>query len=69
MFEHLKPGDTVTRMLGGVVPMVMVVERNVIHCGGGWTFDAATGAEIDEELGWGPAPGITGSYLIGGKNA
>ena len=28
-----------------------------------WQFDRATGAEIDEELGWGPPPLITGSYL------
>ena len=29
---------------------------------GGWEFDRQTGAEIDEDLGWGPG-GVTGSFL------
>lgn len=28
-----------------------------------WQFDKATEAEIDEELGWGPPPLMTGSYI------
>lgn len=75
-FEHVKVGDIVTRMLSGVVPMkmeVVDVSDDLITCavqgqewsyqpGQGWTFDRATGAEIDEELGWGING--TGSYLV-----
>jgi hypothetical protein len=31
-------------------------------CVGGWEFDRETGAEVDEELGWGPG-GVTGLYI------
>jgi hypothetical protein len=65
MFEHVKPGDVVTRMLGGEIPMklkVQTVTDTIIDCG--WTFDRKTGAEIDEDLGWGPPPKTTGSYLV-----
>jgi hypothetical protein len=60
----VKEGDEVTRVLGGV-PMklkVTKVAEKTVECGP-WTFDKATGAEIDEELGWGPPPKGTGSYL------
>lgn len=62
----MQVGDTVTRMLAGVVPMPLKVTElteTLIVCGA-YTFDRATGAEIDEELGWGPAYGQTGSMLI-----
>jgi hypothetical protein len=67
-FENVKPGDTVTRILGGA-PMrlrVSSVDETFIHCGGehGWKFDRRSGAELDEELGWGPNFGVTGSYLV-----
>lgn len=58
-------GDVVTRILAGI-PMklrVSEVTPELISCGP-WTFDPLTGAEIDEELGWGPPPLATGSYLI-----
>ena len=29
-----------------------------------WTFDRATGAEIDHDLRWGPQYGATGSCLV-----
>lgn len=64
-FEHVKPGDTVTRMLAGAVAMqlkVQAVTDTIIDCG--WTFDRKTGAEIDEDLDWGPPPKMTGSYLV-----
>ena len=64
-FAHLKVGDSVTRMLGGVAPMhmkVTEVTEDLIVCGA-WTFDRATGVEIDEDLHWGPKYGVTGSYL------
>jgi len=69
----LKPGDKVTRMLAGCVAMEMQVEKienNQYHCtvngvkDAVWTFDVTTGFEIDEELGWGPAHGYSGSYLV-----
>jgi hypothetical protein len=64
-FENLKVGDVVTRMLAGTIPVRLTVsaitDRN-ITCGA-WEFDKATGAEIDEDLGWGPPPLMTGSYL------
>ena len=69
-FEHLREGDVVTRMLGGQVPMplhVSKVDDTLIHCGP-WTFDRKTGAEVDHDLGWGPAYGRTGSYLVPPEN-
>ncbi len=61
--DSLKPGDVVTRMLAGVMPIELVVQSvsdTIIDCG--WTFHKETGAEIDEDLGW---DGITttGSYI------
>lgn len=53
-FEHIKPGDTVTRMICGNMPMqlkVTKVDDTLIHCGD-WTFDRITGGEVDEDLGW-----------------
>jgi len=60
----MKVGDMVIRMLAGSLPKelkVIKIDDNFIHCGGGWKFDKVTGAEVDEELGWGPKG--TGSYL------
>jgi len=64
-FENLKVGDVVTRMLAGTIPVrlsVSAITDRTITCGA-WEFDRATGAEIDEELGWGPPPLMTGSYI------
>jgi hypothetical protein len=64
-FETIKPGDIVVRMLGGTIPMELVVTEvsdTVITCGD-WTFDRNTGAEIDADLEWGPEYGMTGSFL------
>lgn len=35
-----------------------------------WTFDKATGMEVDEGLRWGPQYGVTGTYIVpsGGAN-
>ena len=69
-FRHVQAGDTVLRLLAGVIPMellVTAVDDQLIWCGpvnSGWAFDRDTGVEVDEELGWGPAFGITGSYLV-----
>jgi hypothetical protein len=68
-FEQVKPGDTVVRMLAGAPMQLAVteVDDRFIYCGPdavGWKFDRQTGMEVDEELGWGPEFGITGSYLV-----
>jgi hypothetical protein len=65
--EEIKVGQTVTRWLAGTIPMelrVTSVTDDRIVCGG-WEFDRATGAEIDEDLGWGPPPkfAMTGSFI------
>jgi hypothetical protein len=67
--RDLKVGQPVVRMLAGVVPMplkVTAVTDKRIICGA-WEFDRATGAEIDEELGWGPPPLATGSFIKKGE--
>lgn len=71
-FRMVAVGDKVTRMLAGTVPMeltVTAVDDELIHCGvpggpDGWTFDRATGVEVDDDLGWGPTHGYTGSFLV-----
>jgi hypothetical protein len=72
-FWHIRVGDTVTRLLAGVVKMkleVTQVDERLIHvCDpetgvDGWTFDRSTGFEEDPELGWGASFGMTGSQLI-----
>ena len=60
-----KVGNKVTRMLAGTIPMILVVTEvtdDKIVCGW-WEFDKVTGAEIDEDLDWGPPPKLTGSFL------
>lgn len=58
----LEPGDVVTRMLGGSVPMHLKVSKVdlLIHCGP-WTFSRKNGAEVDESLGW--TETCTGSFI------
>jgi hypothetical protein len=60
----MKIGDTVIRMLGDVPMKLRVTEitEERIICGP-WQFDRQTGAEVDEDLGWGPPPLYTGSYI------
>lgn len=66
----IRPGDRVRRMLGGSIPIDLIVTdvtRDLILCGEagiGWSFDRVTGAEVDGEIGWGPRFGKTGSYLV-----
>lgn len=58
-------GDEVVRWLGGTIPMrlkITAITDDRIVCGP-WEFDRVTGAEIDDELDWGPPPKMTGSYL------
>mgnify|MGYP001549148454 CR=1 FL=1 len=68
-FENLNVGDMVTRMLGGTIPMklpVSAMHHQIIICSA-WQFDRATGAAIDEVLGWGPPPHLPGSYIDSSK--
>lgn len=70
LFDDLQPGDIVTRLLAGTIPMSLIVTEvtpTLISVGGGWTFDPVTGAEIDDDLGWGPCPLMTGSFLKPGS--
>jgi hypothetical protein len=69
-FEHVREGDIVTRIIGGV-PMrlrVAMVDEMLIYCGStderAWMFDRRRGAEVVHRLRWGPAYGRTGSYLV-----
>ncbi len=76
-FFHLRPGDKVKRLIGGLIAMPMIVtevkdrtlladafadDGSIFH--GQWEFDRETGAEEDPELGWGRAFGATGSFLV-----
>jgi hypothetical protein len=63
----MKIGDIVTRMMAGLIPMklrVTEITDNRIVCGG-YEFDKATGAEIDDACGWGTK--FSGSFLILGE--
>ncbi len=63
--SNVVPGDTVFRWLSGISePMrlrVTAVTEERIICGP-WEFDRATGAEIDDFIGWGSAM-VTGSFI------
>jgi hypothetical protein len=66
MFQHVKVGEVVVRLLAGTIPMKLMVTEvtdKLIITGGGWEFDRVTGAEVDDLLHWGPPPLMTGSYL------
>lgn len=65
MGEPMQVGDVVTRYLAGTIPMdlrISAITEDRIVCGA-WQFDRKTGAEIDDDLGWGPPPKMTGSYI------
>lgn len=57
-------GHFAIRNMAGIEMKLRITEvtDKLIVCGS-WTFDRATGAEIDEDLGWGP--NLTGSVLTG----
>lgn len=62
----MQVGDFVTRWLAGTIPMelrITEITNDRIICGGGWEFDKVTGAEIDDDLNWGPPPKMTGSFI------
>ena len=64
-------GDTLTRMLGGTVPMQLKVTREnekFVFCAAPdgadeWAFERETGVEYDPELRWGSQFGATGSFI------
>ena len=65
--KYVKVGDTVRRQIADSAKLEMElkvtnVTDNTIECGP-WVFDRVTGAEIDEELHWGPSYGQTGSMI------
>jgi hypothetical protein len=63
MFDNVKEGDKVTRLLGGILPMPLTVTSvtdTVINCGD-YKFAKSNGAEIDDDLKWNTE--VTGSYL------
>ena len=68
--KEIKTGDTVTRMLGGKIPMklnVTDIDDEFIYCGEkdiGWKFYKDTLAEFDEYLGSTKEGGMTVSFLI-----
>lgn len=66
MFEDVKVGDTVTRDFFSNKQKMKVtkVTAELITAGMGWTFDPKTGAEIDDDLGYGPKYGVTCSSLV-----
>jgi len=65
---EVKVGQTIVRNLGGIQMELIVSEvtDTEVLCGergNGWMFDRKTGCEIDDDLGWGPPPKITGSFI------
>lgn len=66
--SELKVGDKVTRMLAGIIPHELIITEikdGLIYCGD-WTFDLETGIEVDDDIGFGPKYGFTGSILVEG---
>lgn len=64
-FFDVKAGDRVVRLIGGRIPMMLVVSRvdeHLIHTAGGWTFRRDTGGEVDDLVGW-DGLRVTGSTL------
>lgn len=64
--SRFEEGQKVMRYLSSArIPMPLIVTKvheGLVWCGP-WTFDDETGAEEDEELGWGRSQGITGSWI------
>lgn len=68
MFKNYQVGDTVTRMLGGILPQELTVTETTedqIICGP-WRFSKTNGFEIDTELGWDESN--SGSFLKNPEN-
>jgi hypothetical protein len=71
--SDVKVGDIVHRYLAGKIHMPMRVTKmddDLIYAtaieppvNAEWEFDKKTGAEVDEELNFGPPPKMTGSFI------
>lgn len=63
--SELQVGDYVTRNMGGAELELKIskIDDRFIYCGP-WKFCKNTGAEVDEDLNWGPPPQHTGSFII-----
>lgn len=70
--RDVKVGERVPRQFPGehdfesgatMTLTVTKVDDELIHCGL-WTFDRATGMEVDHDLRWGPMYGVTGTFLV-----
>ncbi|MEJ8816041.1 hypothetical protein WKW77_33635 [Variovorax ureilyticus] len=68
---EVQVGDTLTRMLGGTIPMQLKVTRaneRFVYCatpgGDEWTFERDSGVEYDSGLRWGSEFGISGSFIV-----
>jgi len=63
----IKVGDKVGRQMGNDGPIMWLtvteVDDELIHCNL-WPFDRKTGAEVDDDLQWGPAYGRSGSFIV-----
>ena len=65
IYEPLVVGDRVTRNMAGaeIEFKITEIDDKFIHCGP-WKFCKKTGAEVDEDLNWGPPPQATGSFIL-----
>lgn len=70
-FSDVEVGDTVVRMLAGVVRMemkVLLVDDEFIYTGSpddaGWRFERNTGFEYDPEMNSGTEFGSVASFLV-----
>lgn len=70
-FSDVQVGDTVVRMLAGIVRMemkVVLVSDKFIYTGSpddaGWKFERNTGFEYDPEIGSGTEFGSVASFLV-----
>jgi len=61
----LNVGEFVTRNMAGIDMELKIsaIDDKYIHCGL-WKFCKFTGAEVDEDLNWGPPPQHTGSFIL-----
>ena len=63
----IEVGDKIGRQMGSDGPIMWLtvteVDETTIYCNL-WQFDRATGAEIDDELQWGPEYGRSGSFIV-----
>lgn len=66
LFANIEVGDEVMRDMCSIREWWKVTEvtDETFTVGLGWMFDKKTGAEIDDDLHWGPKYGRTGSFAV-----